>query len=79
MSELSVADVYVVNLPHTLAQLIEQYPDTFNLETLTDLSVLSTKLNLEDCFQYVYEQTIDDKFNDFIVTSWFKEHLAKTR
>lgn len=77
MSELSVADVYVVNLPHTLAQLIEQHPDTFNLETLTDLSVLSTKLNLEDVFQYVYEQTIDDKFNDFIVTSGLKNILQK--
>lgn len=77
MSELSVADVYVVNLPHTVAQLVEQYPETFTLETLTDLQAMATKLNLEDIFQYVYEQTIDDKFNDFIVTSGLKNILQK--
>ena len=77
MSELSVADVYVVNLPHTLAQLIEQHPDTFNLENIADLQTLATKLTLEDVFQFVYEQTIDDKFNEFVVTSGLKNILQK--
>lgn len=77
MSELSVADVYVVNLPHTLAQLIEQHPDTFNLKDIVDLQTLATKLTLEDVFQFVYEQTIDDKFNEFVVTSGLKNILQK--
>lgn len=68
MSDYVLSNVYAIVLSNQLNEIRLKYAD-IDFATLTSLRKLSSYLPLEDIFQYIYEQTNEPGFNDFLTTN----------
>lgn len=63
-----INSIYAVRIPAVFHTLLEDTTGNITEDTFVDLETLSHWLGIDDVFKFIYEQSTDRGFNDFVAT-----------
>lgn len=84
-----INSIYAVRIPAVFHTLLDDTTVNITEDTFVDFETLSQRLSIDDVFKFIYEQSLDNGFNDFVAShkltsivhrvenvKWLEEHLA---